>query len=193
VLYKFAVGGGAPIPPLPTVPIPDSAAEVGEFLIMAGRGMRLNAGTVSEDQTAPYSWGAPGTSDAVPFRWGRNTVEQIGLTDAAGAFSFSTDFDEPTTPYDGQASVGDSGGSGFILRDGQWWLAGLMNTVDDGPDAETKTNPAGYGDITYFVDLQTYRPEIVAVTGSLVPEPGAGGLLAGAVFILLKRRRATRD
>jgi hypothetical protein len=195
VLYKFSVGGGNPVPPLPTVPISGNAASVNELLVMAGRGMRSGAGTISENTVLPYAWGTPGTSDTVPFRWGSNVVEAINLTDGAGAYYFATDFDSPGTgtAFDGQAALGDSGGSGFILRGGQWWLAGLMVSVDDGPDADIYYNPAGYGDYTYLADLYPYRSEIATITGSLIPEPSVGTLLAGMVFILLKRRRIARD
>lgn len=184
ILYRFSVGGADPIPTLPTLPILDDDVAVDDALIMAGRGMRSGAGTVSEDTTAPYTWGAPGTSDSVPFRWGSNTVDEIGLTDAGGALFFSTTFDSPGTgtTFDGQAALSDSGGGAFILRDGQWWLGGLMYGVDDGPDAGTAVNPAGYGDITYFSDVTAYRGEILALTGTLVPEPSV--MLLGAVSLL---------
>lgn len=192
VLYKFSVGGAAPIPTQPTVPIATSAAAVGESMIMAGRGMRLDAGTGTEDTVAPYSWGTPGTSDAVPFRWGSNLVGGINITDGAGAKYLATNFNAPgtSTSFDGQGALGDSGGSGFILRGGEWWLSGLMYSVGDGPDADTVANPAGYGDITYFTDVYAYRSDIAAITGTLVPEPSSwAAVLAGGVFLMTRRHR----
>ena len=194
VLYSFAVGGAAPIPSLPTVAIATSAAAIGDPLIMAGRGMRLNAGTGSEDTTAPYDWGAPGTSDAVPFRWGSNQVGAINLTDGAGARYLATDFSAPgtSTSFDGQAATGDSGGGAFILRGGQWSLSGVLYAVNDGPDADAVSNPAGYGDITYFTDVFAYRNNIAGVTGTLVPEPGPWVMLCwSAGAWVLRRRRST--
>jgi hypothetical protein len=190
VLYKFSVGGAAPIPVLPTIAISTSAAAVGESMIMAGRGLRLNAGTGSEDTVAPYSWGTPGTSDAVPFRWGSNLVGGVGIFDGAGGEYIATNFNAPgtSTAFDGQASLGDSGGSGFILRGGAWWLAGLMYAVDDGPDADALVDPAGYGDVTYFTDVYAYRSDIAGITGTLVPEPSVCSLLAMALMVWKRRR-----
>ena len=191
VLYKFSVNGGNPIPSLPTVKISDSAPSVGSLMIMAGRGMRLGAGTGSEDLTAPYSWGTPGTSDAVPMRWGFNHMEFTHI-DAAGAKYLITDFDAPGfgTGIDGQAALGDSGGGAFILRNGEWRLGGVAYATADGPDADAVSNPAGFGDYTLFTDVYAYRSEITALTGTLVPEPSSmllGGF--GVLALALRRKR----
>lgn len=195
VLYSFSVGGANPIPSLPTVVIATNAPSIGDSLIMAGRGMRLGAGTGSEDTAAPYGWGTPGTSDAVPFRWGSNLVGGIDLTDPAGARYLATDFSVPgtSTSFDGQGALGDSGGGAFILRNGKWVLSGVIYNVADGPDADTVPNPAGYGDITYYTDVYAYRNDIAGITGTLIPEPGPWamlGLSAGA-WVIRRRRSAT--
>jgi hypothetical protein len=191
ILYKFSVTGSNPIPSLPTVEISDSAPSVGSLIIMAGRGMRSGAGTGSEDVTAPYSWGTPGTSDEVPMRWGFNQVEP-GYTDTNGAKYLITDFDAPGagTGIDGQAALGDSGGGAFILRNGEWRLGGVAYATADGPDADTVSNPAGYGDYTLYTDAYAYRSEITALTGTLVPEPSSmllGGF--GVIALALRRKR----
>jgi hypothetical protein len=194
VLYKFSVGGPNPIPSLPTIPILSSAVAFGDSLIMAGRGMRLDAGLLSEDTVAPYAWATPGTSDAVPFRWGSNIVGGVNIVDVSGTRNFGTNFNEPgqSTEFDGQAALGDSGGSGFVLRDGQWWLAGVMVGVDDGPDAGGDVNPAGYLDITYFNDVAFYRTQIQGLTGNLIPEPTTWStFLAGTLLAGMRRRRGT--
>jgi hypothetical protein len=191
ILYKFSVTGSNPVPSLPKVEIIDSAPEVGSLLIMAGRGMRLGAGTGSEDVTAPYSWGTPGTSDTVPMRWGFNQVE-FGYTDPAGAKYLVTDFDAPGlgTGIDGQAALGDSGGGAFIFNQGSWKLGGVTYATADGPDADALANPAGYGDYTFFTNVYAYRSEITALTGTLVPEPSSmllGGF--GVLALALRRKR----
>jgi hypothetical protein len=191
MLYKFSVTGSNPIPALPKVDIIESAPEVGSLLIMAGRGMRLGAGTGSEDVTAPYSWGAPGTSDEVPMRWGFNQVEP-GYTDANGAKYLITDFDAPGigSGIDGQAALGDSGGGAFILNQGSWKLGGVVYATADGSDLDSLSNPAGYGDYTLFTDVYAYRSEITALTGTLVPEPSSmllGGF--GVLALALRRKR----
>lgn len=191
ILYKFSVNGGNPIPSLPTVKISDSAPSVGSLMIMAGRGMRLGAGTGSEDTTAPYSWGTPGTSDAVPMRWGFNHME-FTHTDAGGAKYLITDFDAPGfgTGIDGQAALGDSGGGAFILRNGEWRLGGVAYATADGPDADALSNPAGFGDYTLYTDVYAYRSEITALTGTLVPEPSSMLLGSfGVITLALRRKR----
>lgn len=190
ILYKFSVNGGNPIPSLPTVKISDSAPSVGSLMIMAGRGMRLGAGTGSEDTTAPYSWGTPGTSDAVPMRWGFNHME-FTHTDAGGAKYLITDFDAPGfgTGIDGQAALGDSGGGAFILRNGEWRLGGVAYATADGPDADALSNPAGFGDYTLYTDVYAYRSEIIALTGTLVPEPSSMLLGSFGVLALALRRK----
>lgn len=191
ILYKFSVNGGNPIPSLPTVKISDSAPSVGSLMIMAGRGMRLGAGTGSEDTTAPYSWGTPGTSDAVPMRWGFNHME-FTHTDAGGAKYLITDFDAPGfgTGIDGQAALGDSGGGAFILRNGEWRLGGVAYATADGPDADALSNPAGFGDYTLYTDVYAYRSEIIALTGTLVPEPSSMLLGSfGVITLALRRKR----
>jgi hypothetical protein len=191
MLYKFSVTGSNPIPSLPKVDIIDTTPSIGSLLIMAGRGMRSGAGTVSEDVTAPYSWGTPGTSDTVPMRWGFNQVE-FNHTDAAGAKYFVTDFDAPGfgTGIDGQAALGDSGGGAFIYDQGTWKLGGVAYATADGPlDTDTVANPASHGDYTLFSDVFTYRSEIISLTGTLVPEPSSMILGGFGVLALIMRRR----
>lgn len=191
ILYKFSVTGSNPIPALPKVELLDTTPTIGSLMIMAGRGMRLGAGTGSEDVTAPYSWGTPGTSDVVPMRWGFNQVE-FGFTNA-GINYLATDFDAPGlgSGIDGQAALGDSGGGAFIFNQGTWKLGGVAYATADGSlDADTVVNPASYGDFTLFTDVYSYRSEISALTGTLVPEPSSmllGGF--GVLAMVLRRRR----
>jgi hypothetical protein len=125
------------------------------------------------------------------MRWGFNQVEP-GYTDTNGAKYLITDFDAPGagTGIDGQAALGDSGGGAFILRNGEWRLGGVAYATADGPDADTVSNPAGYGDYTLYTDVYAYRSEITALTGTLVPEPSSmllGGF--GVIALALRRKR----
>ena len=185
-------------PDLLAVPLASSAASAGEFLLMAGRGMRLGAGTGGEDTTAPYTWGTPGTTDANGIRWGTNFLDaaNVDLGGGLGGIYLRTDFDESgappgdsPTPFDGQASLGDSGGSFFRLEGGQWVVGGVIYSVGDGPDGDGVANPAGYGDRSYATDARIFRTDILAITGTLVPEPSASTLLVFAASGLLWRRR----
>ncbi|MGA0854220.1 MAG: PEP-CTERM sorting domain-containing protein [Luteolibacter sp.] len=190
MLYKFSVTGSNPIPALPKVEVMDTTPSVGSLLIMAGRGMRSGAGTGSEDLTAPYSWGTPGTSDSVPMRWGFNQME-FNYIDPNGAKFIVTDFDAPGfgTGFDGQAALGDSGGGAFILDQGKWKLGGVAYATADGSDADAAVNPAGYGDLTLYSNVYAYRSEITALTGTLVPEPSSMLLGGFGVLALVTRRR----
>ena len=133
------------------------------------------------------------------MRWGSNIVDYNGFyldegspTPTKRTVCFATDFDDPTaggTGYEGQLALLDSGGGAFVLRGGAWWLAGTGYTVDDGPDADTAINPAGYGDYSIMTHLPTYRSQILSITGNLVPEPSAGILVVGSFVGLIFRRR----
>jgi hypothetical protein len=131
------------------------------------------------------------TSDDVPMRWGFNHMEFTHI-DAAGAKYLITDFDAPGfgSGIDGQAAFGDSGGGAFILRNGEWRLGGVAYATADGPDADSVSNPAGFGDYTLYTDVYAYRSEITALTGTLVPEPSSmmlGGF--GVIALALRRKR----
>lgn len=197
----YQIGGGVSDPTLPTLPtvaLPGVFASTGDFLLMLGRGF-------STTSSAPYTWGTPGTSDANGMRWATNTVEggayvNIGTVSSPNYQPYLvTDFDGPSdagaTAYDGQASLGDSGGGMFIHRDGQWFLSGIAHFVDDGPNfleasptGDGIVNPAQTGDFSAYTDVRSYAAAITGVTGTLVPEPSVCSLLALALMGWRRRR-----
>ncbi len=193
ILYEIGGGMGDPaLPTLSTVPLATTVATSGEFLVMAGRGFTTSS-------TYSYPWGAPGTNDANGMRWGTNTVEFNA--NVVGNNYIITDFDAPvspqTTAFEGQASLGDSGGGIFINRGGQWVLSGIAHFVDAGPVFDPTvggqtTNPAEYGDYTGYTDIKSYLPIINGFTGVLVPEPSSG-LLAMVTVSMALIRRQRRD
>ena len=195
-LKLYEIGGESdPAPPaLPTVPLAGMAATTGEFTVMTGRGYTTST-------TSPYAWATPGYSDANGMRWATNTVEgnaivNIGTTSSPNLQPYVVvDFDAAgdfgVTPYDGQASLGDSGGGMFIYRNGQWELSGITHFVIDGTGDE-ETNPSEPGDQTAYSDVFAKAAAIDAVTGTLVPEPSASALLAGGFFLLILCARGTR-
>lgn len=194
----YAIGGevGDPaLPALTTVPLLASDVVAGDDLVLTGRGRRQQVPT--EDTTAPYAWDgdtSPANQLTREIRWGSNQVEIWSLaapnvlfllpegspTPTKKTVSFASVFDDPAgagTAYEGQMALLDSGGGAFVERGGVWYLAGTNYSVYDGPDGDGVANPAGYGDVSLLAHLPTYRTQIEAITGTLVPEPGWAGLL----------------
>jgi hypothetical protein len=191
ILYEIGGGLGDPaLPSLGTVPLATVAASSGEFLIMTGRGFTTSS-------TYPYPWTNPGTDDLNGMRWGTNKVE---FNATIGNNYIITDFDAPaspqTTAFEGQASVGDSGGGLFINRGGQWVLSGIAHFVDAGPVFDPTVpgqtvDPAEYGDYTGYTDVYSYLSAIQLKTGTLVPEPSTSLLaMVMSSMVLFRRRRA---
>ncbi|MBK1884327.1 PEP-CTERM sorting domain-containing protein [Luteolibacter pohnpeiensis] len=184
ILYEIGGAGDPVLPTIPAVSLASTSATTGEFLLMTGRGFTTTS-------TYPYSWGDPGTNPDNGFRWGTNVVEFNATLD--GAQYVITDFDDPSSPqateYEGQGSLGDSGGGLFVLRDGEWILAGIAYFVDDGPSDDGTTNPSEYGDYTGYTDVAAYASQITAITGTLVPEPSTALLLPLAAMAAFFRRR----
>jgi hypothetical protein len=198
-LKLYEIGGGPPMPSLPSVPLASVYATNGEFSLMFGRGY-------TNDTSGPFDWETPGTSDANGMRWGTNTIQgsyllNLGTQQNPNVQPYlAVDFDDNNDPgftaYDAQASLGDSGGGIFIIRNGVWELSGIAHLVDDGPDffessptGDGAVNPSQYGDFSAYTDVRSYRTTITGVTGSLVPEPSSALLLAGGLALALRRRR----
>ncbi|MFA9263261.1 MAG: PEP-CTERM sorting domain-containing protein, partial [Undibacterium sp.] len=101
-----------------------------------------------------------------------------------------------TTAFEGQASVGDSGGGLFINRGGQWVLSGIAHFVDAGPVFDPTVpgqtvDPAEYSDYTGYTDVYSYLSDIQLKTGTLVPEPSTSLLaMVMSSMVLFRRRRA---
>jgi hypothetical protein len=73
------------------------------------------------------------------------------------------------------------------MDNGSYQLAGIMDLV--GTFSGQPANTAVFGNVTYSIDIATYREQIIAVTG--VPEPSVWMLsLTGlGVLIATARRR----
>lgn len=199
-LYEIGGGGMDPaLPALPMVALANVLATAGEFSLMTGRGFTTSS-------TSPYPWGTPGTSDANGMRWATNTVEGTAFVNLGTApapnvqpyvyVDFDADGDPGVTAFDGQGSLGDSGGGIFIYRGGQWVLSGATHFVDDGPDflevsatGDDVVNPSQPGDFTAYSDVFGHLAQINAITGTLVPEPSVISLSGLAVLMLCRRRR----
>ncbi|MCA9216363.1 MAG: trypsin-like peptidase domain-containing protein [Planctomycetales bacterium] len=86
------------------------------------------------------------------------------------------------TDFEAQAVVGDSGGAMFMLNEGTWELAGIINAVqsDNGQDEPggppTPLNPI-FGDVTLAANLADYRATILSHSGYLLGDFDNNGKL----------------
>jgi len=201
-LKLYEIGGGLldpALPTLPTVPLASIVPDLGEEVLMFGRGF-------TPDNTSPYDWTNPGSNNANSMRWGTNTIEGKFLVNIGTAMTpnlqpyLVTDFDAAGDPgvteFDAQASLGDSGGGMFVLRDGVWQIAGVAHFVDDGPDfleavatGDNIVDPSQPGDFSAYSDIATKKIDIDIITGTLVPEPSTLLLFLTSLLFFLRRRR----
>ena len=132
-------------------------------------------------------------------RWGRNLVETTSVDVPFGSWvtkAFEVQFDQAGVTYEAQGVPGDSGGAVFFKRNGQWELVGVMFaiTIFDGQPHYTT---AVFGQSTYAVDINWYRPQIEAIVNApeipLLPGPlvavGAAALVVAARLALSRRAR----
>lgn len=150
---------------LPLIPIAREGPRLGEEVLLIGYGrVRANViavETAEDGEVFGFGWSTKGEK-----RWGTNRVARVGETlyqDTWTTHSVGLAFDPPgspdVTPFEAQATVGDSGGAVFVRRDGEWLLAGMMTSVTGYTRAPARTSM--YGDITYAADLAQYREEIM--------------------------------
>lgn len=158
-------------PDLAPLPIRAAPPAVGDAVVMIGYGG--DRGAERRDLFAPadvrdgWEW-LPGTHS---MRWGTNLVSATGLdvtVQGAAVRHFTTHFDRGLpTPYEAQATPGDSGGAVFIKRDGGWELAGIMFASDSPrPPFEhvaVLSMPPRQPIRTYSVDLAHYRQRILEI------------------------------
>jgi hypothetical protein len=111
-------------------PLYTSGDEVGQPLVVMGRGTRRGAEVLnSESQPAGWLWG---TADQ-RMRWGENDVASVVDGGASLGQLLQATFDRPSGLRDeAHLSIGDSGGGVFIkdTSDGLWKLAGINYGVD---------------------------------------------------------------
>jgi hypothetical protein len=114
--------------------------------------------------------------------WGFNAVTEVNTMQQVSFYN-TNDFETDLGPVTGTSSTtnedylvsGDSGGGDFIFNPATqtWMLAGLNEAIDD------KNN-------SYLVQLDTYVPQIDAITGlTSAPEPSPAGLLGFGLLLWL--------
>ncbi len=111
-------------------PLYTSGNEVGQPLVVMGRGTQRGAEVLNRDsQPAGWLWG---TADQ-RMRWGENDVAAVVDGGTSLGQLLQATFDRPSGPRDeAHLSIGDSGGGVFIkdTSDGLWKLAGINYGVD---------------------------------------------------------------
>ncbi len=130
--------------------------EVGQHLVVIGRGSRRGPENVLNGQTRGWDWGA---TDSIQ-RWGENIVSDIRNLSGFGEMLHVL-FEQNGLPEEADLSTGDSGGAVFLNDAGIWKLAAL-NTDVDGP---FYSGPGGNG--LFFAALYDERGSYT-VDGTLI-------------------------
>src|ERR1700674_2587837 len=130
--------------------------EVGQHLVVIGRGSRRGAENVLNGQARGWDWGA---GDSVQ-RWGENIVSDIRNLSGFGEMLHVL-FEQNGLSEEADLSTGDSGGAVFLNDAGVWKLAAL-NTDVDGP---FYSGPGGNG--LFFAALYDERGRYTA-DGTLI-------------------------
>ncbi|MBO6514848.1 MAG: trypsin-like serine protease [Phycisphaerales bacterium] len=125
-------------------------------------------------------------------RAGTNFIDVLGSDRGFDESILITDFDNPLRESDStygsaiptdleyQVAPGDSGGSLFIMENGQFYLAGVtsfINSIDGDPDGD-------YGDMSAYTRVSDYSAWI----NSIIPAP-SGMMIVGVGMITASRRR----
>jgi hypothetical protein len=148
-LRIFEVEGTLPI----YAPLYTRRDEVGQHLVVIGRGTQRGPGRVVNGQLRGWEYGS---GDAVQ-RWGENEVARI----VRGALYVL--FDRAGLPQESHLSAGDSGGAVFLKDGAAWKLAGINSDVDtftSGPDR------GGPYSAVMFDERGSYRSDGTLVTGT---------------------------
>ena len=197
--YQITVGQGTGLSLLSNLTLAGTSPAAGETLTMIGNGKDRAVSKTYwsvNTVTTPYRWNESPAffSDASGYkqlsssskRWGSNLADGVATVNSTSMIQ--TTFTQSGTVNEAQAAVGDSGGGVFVpMNNGSYQLAGIMDLV--GIYSGQPANTAVFGDVTYSIDIATYREQITAVTG--IPEPSVWMLsLTGlGVLIATARRR----
>ena len=126
-------------------------------------------------------------------RAGTNVIDALGSERGFNESILLTDFDHPLVPslstfgsviptdLEYQVASGDSGGSLFIMVDGEYFLAGVtsfINASDGNPNG-------GYGDMSAYTRVSDYYGWI----NSVIPAPSGLLVLSAGILTATRRRR----
>lgn len=154
-------------PDLATMDLATQTPSTSAELVLIGNG---------RSRGSSLTWsGLGGWNYAYPFikRWGTNRISDSSTT-LYDTEAFSMEFNDPGdstyTVHESIATLGDSGGGVFHETVGGWVLAGTMFATSKRQNQPADT--ALYTNVTYAVDLATYRSDILSVI--TVPECANG-------------------
>jgi hypothetical protein len=171
----------AQAPVLPTIRVATSTPAINTQVEYVGYG-RTRGEPVASGALQGYLWsGSPAKS------WGRNRISTLAPELVLNTQQFATSFDNNPELYEAQGTLGDSGSGVFVLRLGQWELAGITSAIGNRAVTNRPADSAFYGDVTYSGNLASYQSQIFSVTG--IPEPSTLALAAAAWPLLMRRRR----
>jgi len=109
-------------------PLYTGSGEVGEHIVVIGRGTRRGSERILDNTLRGWNWG---DGDQVQ-RWGENDID--GVVPYQGHDLLFANFDQHTTdgdrPNECHLSVGDSGGAAYLNDGGTWKLVGTNSFVD---------------------------------------------------------------
>lgn len=190
ILFRITNASG-----LTAIPIAPSLPVINQQVFMIGTGSVRDGSALQSIAITGGSVQGYYTNNARQKLWGVNTVMpsfpgKTTMTDTydigqGPVFSWAVEFGTATN--EAQGIDGDSGGGVF---DASGNLLGIMNAVDryDGQP----TNASLLGTRTYIQSLVPWRQQILRITGSpqAIPEPAALSVLAPAMMLLARRRRA---
>ena len=165
-LRVFEVEGTLPI----YAPLYTRSDEVGQHLVVIGRGTQRGAAREVNGQLRGWNYGPADTVQ----RWGENEVARI----VRGALYVL--FDQAGLPQEGHLSAGDSGGAVFLKDGGAWKLAGINSDVDT---FASGTDRGGPYSAAMFDERGSYRSDGTLVTG---PAPVPSGFYAARISPRLK-------
>jgi hypothetical protein len=151
-------------------PLYDRSDEVGQHLVVIGRGSQRGPGRIINGHLRGWDYGP---SDSIR-RWGENQVASI-LGDRLYIL-----FDKKGLRQESHLSAGDSGGAVFLNDGGIWKLAGINFDVD-----QFASGPDGGGPYyaAMFDERGSYRSDGTLVSGE-VPVPS--GFYAARISSRLK-------
>ncbi len=209
--------------------IPSSTPAAATPLIMIGNGLNSGGEKywVYNGNTSPGTWTASGPTtgpgdflngffnyqgyEADPdgphtIRWGTNSVQSHADSTMNGTQVFTTAFGlsggwwgTTTSPFEAQATTGDSGGAVFAQVNGQWLLAGIMlgasySYLQTGePDPNPPNDPLFETTTqTEIADLSQYGSQIAAIMAAPEPTSFALALSAASLLVIRAWRRRRR-